>query len=76
MSYTPSRQNPEKGLKVDVKSGPRAYPLQNIRIKPNLKWYLNGSEPTLLNKNRIPAILPALFVIFLSLNPQFKDPEI
>jgi len=67
-------------MKVNVKAASGTFSTPKIHIGPDSDRYSSGSGPTSLNKNPIPAILPALFTRFLSLNPQltirrFKCPE-
>ena len=67
-------------MKVNVKAAPGTFSTPKIYIDPASDPFSSGSGPTSLNKKPIPAILPALFTRFLSLNPQltirrFKCPE-
>ena len=75
MSYALSDGIPQV-MKVNVKTPSGAFSTPKILLNPGPGRYSSGSGPTSLNKNRIPAILPALFIIFLSHNPQSNDPEI
>jgi len=63
-------------MKVNVKADPGTFSTPKIQRNPDPDRYMSGSGLTSLNKNRIPVILPALFTVFLSLNPQSNDPEI
>ena len=67
MSYAPFCKTPKMiENRRKSESGGTFSPVYSDQSKSS-EWHLNGSGPTALNKNRIPAILPALFTISLSL---------
>jgi hypothetical protein len=72
----PHHRKTSKMIERGCASGTGGISLGNMRTNPDPKRHLNGFGPASLNKTQNPAILPALFTIFLSLNLQLNDPEI